>query len=81
MLCKLNREPKILQYKQDPDIKEFIDHYKVEVGFSLHVGSAIEGAIGSEHKIDTTYISYDVALAQFLKRHSKNYNQEIVFTG
>ena len=31
--------------------------YEVEMGFGLHIGWAIEGAIGSKFKIDASYLS------------------------
>ena len=32
-------------------------NYRVRMGFGIHAGWAIEGAIGSEYKIDASYIS------------------------
>ena len=36
------------------------------MGFGLHVGWAIEGAIGSEYKIDASYLSPNAFIALFL---------------
>ena len=36
---------------------------KVHMGFGLHTGWAIEGAIGSDFKIDASYLSPNVNLA------------------
>ena len=57
IIAKLHREPKILSYREDPDLKRRIPNYKLKLGFGLHVGWAIEGAIGSNFKIDATYLS------------------------
>ena len=35
--------------------------------FSLHAGIAIEGVIGSQFKIDTTYLSQDISIGNFIK--------------
>ncbi len=41
-------------------------HYQVKMGFGLHIGWAIEGAIGSEYKIDASYLSPNVNMASRL---------------
>jgi hypothetical protein len=47
IIAKLNREPNILGYREDKQIKERLENYQVKIGFGLHIGWAIEGAIGS----------------------------------
>jgi len=47
--------------------------YKVKMGFGLHYGWAIEGAIGSQRKIDASYISPHVNMAEFLESSTKEY--------
>ena len=47
--------------------------YRVKIGFGLHVGWAIEGAIGSSRKIDATYLSPHVNLASRLEAATKQY--------
>ncbi len=37
------------------------------MGFGLHLGYAIEGAIGSEFKIDASYLSPNVNMASRLE--------------
>ena len=37
--------------------------FKVDMGFGLHHGWAIEGAIGSEHKVDVSYLSPHVNMS------------------
>jgi len=44
-----------------------IPDFKVRMGFGLHMGWAIEGAIGSEFKIDASYLSPNVNLAAWLE--------------
>lgn len=47
-LIKINKDPLVLEYGQDPRLKAaFGKNGKVSMGFGLHVGWAIEGAIGS----------------------------------
>jgi len=47
MFAKINREPKILEYRSNPLLNERLPGYKVKLGFGLHYGWSIEGAIGS----------------------------------
>jgi class 3 adenylate cyclase len=37
--------------------------FRLHMAFGLHAGWAIEGAVGSPHKIDATYLSPHVNLA------------------
>lgn len=37
--------------------------FRLHMAFGLHAGWAIEGAVGSSHKIDATYLSPHVNLA------------------
>lgn len=39
----------------------------VQMGFGLHAGKAVQGAIGSTRKLDATYISESVERAEFLE--------------
>ena len=47
--------------------------FKVRMGFGLHQGWAIEGAIGSVHKIDASYLSPNVNMASRLEAATKQY--------
>lgn len=50
------------------------------MNFCLHVGNAIEGAIGSQFKIDATYLSYDIALSNFVRTQNDFYSLPILLT-
>ena len=43
------------------------------MGFGLHIGWAIEGLIGSSHKIDASYLSPHVNLAARLEAATKQF--------
>jgi hypothetical protein len=49
-------------------------------GMGLHVGWAIEGAIGSRHKIDATYLSPNVNMAARLAAATKQYAVGLLFS-
>jgi class 3 adenylate cyclase len=50
---------------------ERIPHFHVAMGFGLHCGWAIEGAIGSEYKIDASYLSPNVNMSSRLEAACK----------
>lgn len=54
--------------------------YKIHMGFGLHVGWAIEGAIGSSHKVDPSYLSPHVNMASRLEAATKQYGVVILIS-
>ena len=56
-------------------------NYRVKMGFGLHVGWAIEGAIGSDFKIDASYLSPNVNMASRLEAATKQYGVPLLFSG
>ena len=79
---KINKSRKILSYRKDPDIiKKFGNKYSVSMGFGLHYGWGIEGAIGSHHKIDCSYLSPNVNIAARLETATNIYGVDILFSG
>ncbi len=52
----------------------------VKMGFGLHVGWAIEGPIGSEYKIDASYLGPDVHMASRLQAATKGYGTGMLVT-
>lgn len=54
--------------------------YKCRIGCGLHFGWAIEGAIGSDKKIDASYISPHVNWAEFLESSTKKYEVPILLS-
>lgn len=79
---KINKSRKILAYRKDPDIiKRFGTRYSIGLGFGLHYGWGIEGAIGSHHKIDCSYLSPNVNIAARLETATNIYGVDILFSG
>ncbi|SPQ97406.1 Guanylate cyclase domain-containing protein [Plasmodiophora brassicae] len=54
---------------------------EVSVGIGLHIGWAIEGAIGSRFKIDASYLSPHVNMTARLMAATKQYKVPILFSG
>ena len=79
---KINKSRKILAYRKNPDIiKKFGPKYSIQLGFGLHYGWGIEGAIGSLHKIDCSYLSPNVNIAARLETATNIYDVDILFSG
>ena len=52
----------------------------VQMGFGLHAGTAVQGAIGSTRKIDATYVSEAVERAEFLESSTKKYGLKMLMS-
>lgn len=50
------------------------------MGFGLHIGWAIEGAIGSNFKIDASYLSPNVNMASRLEAATKQFGTSILLS-
>lgn len=55
-------------------------NYKVRMGYGLHIGWGIEGAIGSEFKIDASYLSPNVNMAARLEAGTKQFGTAILIS-
>lgn len=55
--------------------------FEVRMGNGLHLGWAIEGAIGSFYKIDASYLSPNVNMANRLEAGTKIYGIPLLLTG
>mmetsp|Transcript_34038 Transcript_34038/g.79324 ORF Transcript_34038/g.79324 Transcript_34038/m.79324 type:complete len:999 (-) Transcript_34038:24-3020(-) len=67
IIAEINKSRVIAAYRQHPGFQMRIQDYRVTLGFGLHCGWAIEGAIGSEYKIDASYLSPNVNVASKLE--------------
>jgi class 3 adenylate cyclase len=52
----------------------------VQMGCGLHAGQAVQGAIGSERKIDATYVSEAVEMSEFLESSTKKYGVNMLMS-
>uniref|UniRef100_A0A061R4B8 Adenylyl cyclase n=1 Tax=Tetraselmis sp. GSL018 TaxID=582737 RepID=A0A061R4B8_9CHLO len=77
----LKRSPRLKQFCMRSDIRKRMgDGYRVSMGFGLHIGWAIEGAIGSEYKIDASYLSPNVNMASRLEAATKQFGCSILMS-
>lgn len=73
--------PYFFQYKKHPGLNFRLPNYSVKQGFGLHQGWAIEGAIGSEFKIDASYLSPNVNMAARLEAATKQFGVPLLISG
>jgi len=70
----------IKEFSQDARLQRKLPGYIVRMGSGLHLGWAIEGAVGSAHKVDATYLSPHVNMASRLEAATKQYGVNILMS-
>ena len=80
-LYQLNTDENVLKYNRSKRLNKRMNNYKVKLGFGVHFGWAIEGALGSYYKIDTTYSSSHVNITMYLESLTKHYGSTILLSG
>lgn len=69
ILASVHTSPVLAAYRQHPGLQQRLcGDCHVDLSFGLHHGWAIEGAVGSEFKIDASYLSPNVNIASSLER-------------
>lgn len=82
MIADITKAQSLQKYKTNRGLQERIPNYAgVKMGFGLHVGWAIEGPIGSEYKIDASYLGSHVHMASRLEAATKGYGASMLITG
>ena len=81
ILAKVNKDPEILKYRTHQKLLQRMPNYEVKMGFGMHLGWAIEGAIGSQFKIDASYLSPNVNIASALEGSTKIYGVPLLISG
>ena len=80
IIAKINKFTHILKYQKNEELQKRMPGFKVRMGFGLHQGWAIEGAIGSLHKIDASYLSPNVNMAARLEAATKQYGVNLLLS-
>ncbi|CAE8647900.1 unnamed protein product, partial [Polarella glacialis] len=79
ILSALHRSPVIAEYRSHPGLLFRLgNRFRVGLSFGVHAGWAIEGAVGSEFKIDASYLSPNVSIATTVEKCTKIYGVSIV---
>eukprot|EP00811_Abedinium_folium_P034188 NODE_7090_length_1610_cov_4.346595.p2 GENE.NODE_7090_length_1610_cov_4.346595~~NODE_7090_length_1610_cov_4.346595.p2 ORF type:complete len:221 (+),score=58.13 NODE_7090_length_1610_cov_4.346595:757-1419(+) len=76
----LKESEDIQQMCRDERLQKKLPGYTVRMGYGLHLGWSIEGAVGSKYKVDATYLSLNVDLASFLEGATKTYSVAILMS-
>lgn len=77
----LKTSSEIQELNKNKLIQEKLPGYTVRMGYGLHFGWAIEGAVGSKYKVDATYLSPHVNMASRLEAASKQYGVQLLMSG
>ena len=80
IIAGLRRSAKLNAYSNDARLAARMPDFEVKMGFGLHVGWAIEGAIGSEYKVDASYLSPNVNLSARLEAATKQFDVPILIS-
>ena len=80
IMAKVNKDPEMLKYRRNPKLLARMPGYEVKMGFGLHLGWSIEGAIGSQFKIDASYLSPNVNVASSLEGLTKMYGVPLLIS-
>mmetsp|Transcript_2370 Transcript_2370/g.8710 ORF Transcript_2370/g.8710 Transcript_2370/m.8710 type:complete len:629 (+) Transcript_2370:185-2071(+) len=76
----LRRSARLHEYSKNPGLKRRMPGFKLRMGYGLHVGWAIEGAIGSSYKVDASYLSPNVNMAARLEAATKQFGTPLLLS-
>ena len=77
---KANNDGTFASFVAHPKMIKRFGHFKVKMGFGLHLGWAIEGAIGSKFKIDASYLSPNVNLSARLEAATHQFHTPMLMS-
>jgi hypothetical protein len=74
------RDQKILKWNSDFRLGAGVGAFRASLLFGMDAGWAVEGAVGSEYKIDATYLSPHVNMASRMMSACKQYGVNIMLS-
>ena len=81
IMAALKRSRKMKVYSKHEGLNRRMPGYTVRLGYGLHLGWAIEGAIGSYYKIDASYLSPHVNMSNKLEEMTKSFGAPLLISG
>lgn len=81
IIAEIRKSHRLDKYSQNKEILAKLPNYKVKLGFGLNLGWAIEGAIGSDFKIDASYLSPNVNIASRIDAATKQFGVPLLISG
>jgi hypothetical protein len=76
----IHRDKKLMTYSRDFRLSAGVGAFSVNMVFGMDAGWAVEGAVGSEYKIDATYLSPHVNMASRMMSACKSYGVTILLS-
>eukprot|EP00980_Cylindrotheca_fusiformis_P021686 scaffold8529_cov137-Cylindrotheca_fusiformis.AAC.16 len=76
----IHRDRNLYLWQNDFRLSDGVGNYCVDIIFGMDAGWAVEGAVGSEHKIDATYLSPHVNMASRMTSATKQYGLTILLS-
>merc|ERR1719198_2777439 len=81
ILGAVHSAPVLAEYRGHPGLQQRLgSDCRVCLTFGLHAGWAIEGAVGSEFKIDASYLSPNVSIASSVEAATSTYRVPIIIS-
>jgi len=81
IVVELRRASDLQAYSRHPKIQpKFSSQYRTGVTIGIHQGWAIEGAVGSDFRIDALHLSPDAMIAHRIEEFCSVYDQNILLT-
>jgi len=81
IMSALKKSERLAEYRKNEALNErFGGDFEVKMGYGLHVGWAIEGAIGSAYKIDASYLSPNVNMSARLEAATKQFGTPLLLS-
>lgn len=83
VIAGINKSEKLLELSKNESLLKELNasEFKVSMGFGLHIGWGIEGAIGSKFKIDASYLSPNVNMAARLEAATRQFGVHMLISG
>jgi class 3 adenylate cyclase len=76
----IHRDRRILKWNDDFRLGAGVGAFKISMIFGMDAGWAVEGAVGSEYKIDATYLSPHVNMASRMTSACKQYDVTLMLS-
>ena len=80
LISGLKRSRKMIKYNNHEGLNKRMPNYQVKLGLGMHLGYSVEGALGSFYKIDPTYLSPHVKMAETLEGATKVYGVPLLIS-
>lgn len=80
VLVEINRDRQLIGYRSDKRLAAASGAFQLRMGFGLHSGWAIEGAVGSVQKVDATYLSPHVNMSARMEAACRQFKLAILMT-